>query len=54
VILWNVLLLLALAVAFGVAVSIGSSWVERVILASVLCGIVAAAFYWLTTRVFAR
>jgi hypothetical protein len=49
VILWNVLLLIALAVALGVSFSVGSSWPERIILASVLCGLVAFGFYLLTT-----
>jgi uncharacterized membrane protein YjjB (DUF3815 family) len=50
VILWNVLLLIALAIAIGVAFSIGSSWTERIILASGLCGLVAYGFYLLTTN----
>ena len=48
-ILWNVLLLIALVVALGVAFSVGSSWAERFILASGLCGLVAYGFYLLTT-----
>jgi uncharacterized membrane protein YjjB (DUF3815 family) len=50
VILWNVLLLITLAIAIGVAFSIGSSWAERLILASGLCGLVAYGFYLLTTN----
>jgi len=48
VILWNVLLLIALAVAVGLAFSIGGTWTERVILASVVCGLVVYGFYLLT------
>ena len=48
-ILWNVLLLITIAVALGVAFSVGGSWAERIILASVLCGLVAFGFYLLTT-----
>lgn len=47
-ILWNVLLLIALAVAVGLAFSIGGTWTERVILASVVCGLVVYGFYLLT------
>ena len=43
-ILWNVLLLITLAVAIGVAFSIDGSWTERIILASVLCGIILFGF----------
>jgi hypothetical protein len=49
VILWNVLLIIAVAVSIGVAFSIGSSWTERIILASGLCALVAYGFYLLTT-----
>jgi hypothetical protein len=48
VILWNILLVIAFVVAAGVALELGSSWTERVLLASVLCGIVVYAFYRLT------
>lgn len=48
-ILWNVFLIIAIAVAIGVAFSIGSSWTERLVLASGLCGLVAYGFYLLTT-----
>lgn len=47
-ILWNVLLIIAVAVAIGVAFSLGSSWTERIILASGLCGLIAYGFYLLT------
>jgi len=47
--LWDVLLLFALVVAIGVSFSVGSSWPERIILASCLCGLVAFGFYLLTT-----
>ena len=50
-IMWNVLLLIALAVGLGVSFSIGSSWTERVLLASVLCGLIVYGFSVLTTRV---
>jgi uncharacterized membrane protein YjjB (DUF3815 family) len=49
VILWNVLLIITIAVAIGVAFSVGSSWTERLILASGLCALVAYGFYLLTT-----
>jgi hypothetical protein len=49
-ILWNVFLLIALAVAIGVAFSLGSSWTERLVLASGLCALVAYGFYLLTTN----
>lgn len=49
-IMWNVLLLIALAVGLGVSFSIGSSWTERVLLASVLCGLIVYGFSVLTTR----
>jgi hypothetical protein len=49
VILWNVGLLIALAVAVGVSFSIGSSWTERLVLASGVCALVAYGFYLLTT-----
>ena len=49
-ILWNVFLIIALPVAIGVAFSIGSSWTERVILASGLCALVVYGFYLLTTN----
>ena len=48
-ILWNVFLIIALAVAIGVAFSVGSSWTERLVLASGLCALVAYGFYLLTT-----
>ena len=48
--LWNVFLIIALAVAIGVAFSIGSSWTERLILASGLCALVVYGFYLLTTN----
>jgi hypothetical protein len=48
VIFWNVFLLMALAVAAGVAFSVGTTWTERIVLASVLCGLVLYAFYLLT------
>jgi uncharacterized membrane protein YjjB (DUF3815 family) len=50
VILWNVLLIITIAVAIGVAFSVGSSWTERLILASGLCALVAYGFYLLTTN----
>jgi hypothetical protein len=46
--LWDVLLLLALVVAVGVALQIGSSWIERVLLASIFCGVIVYVFYRLT------
>ena len=49
-ILWNVFLIIAIAVAIGVAFSIGSSWTERLVLASGLCGLVVYGFYLLTTN----
>jgi hypothetical protein len=49
-ILWNVFLIIALAIAIGVAFLIGSSWTERLILASGLCALVAYGFYLLTTN----
>ena len=49
-ILWNVLLIITVAVAIGVAFSLGSSWIERIILASGLCALVAYGFYYLTTN----
>jgi uncharacterized membrane protein YjjB (DUF3815 family) len=49
-ILWNVLLIITVAVAIGVAFSLGSSWTERIILASGLCALVAYGFYYLTTN----
>ena len=49
-ILWNVLLIIAVAVAIGVAFSLGSSWTERIILASGLCALIAYGFYLLTTN----
>jgi hypothetical protein len=49
-ILWNVFLIIAVAVAIGVAFSIGSSWTERLILASGLCALVVYGFYFLTTN----
>jgi hypothetical protein len=49
VIFWNVFLLMAVAVAAGVAFSVGTTWTERVVLASVMCGIVLYAFYVLTS-----
>jgi lipoprotein signal peptidase len=48
VIFWNVFLLMALAVAAGVAFSVGTTWTERIVLASVLCGLVLYAFYVLS------
>jgi UPF0716 family protein affecting phage T7 exclusion len=48
-ILWNVLLLIALAVAIGLAFSIGGTWTERIILASVVCGLVVYGFSLLTS-----
>jgi hypothetical protein len=50
VILWNVLLIITVAVAIGVAFSVGSSWTERIILASGLCALIAYGFYFLTTN----
>ena len=47
-IFWNVFLLMALAVSVGVAFSVGTTWTERVVMASVLCGIVLYVFYVLT------
>lgn len=49
-IIWNVFLLIALAVAAGVAFSIGSTLIERLLIASVLCGIVVYVFYWLSSN----
>jgi hypothetical protein len=55
VILWDVLLLITVVVAIGVSFSVGSTWTERLILASGLCAIVAYGFYLLTaTGTFAR
>jgi hypothetical protein len=48
-ILWNVLLIITVAVAIGVAFSLGSTWTERIVLASGLCALVAYGFYLLTT-----
>jgi hypothetical protein len=50
VILWNVLLIITVAVAIGVAFSVGSSWTERIILASGLCALIAYGFHLLTTN----
>lgn len=51
-ILWNILLVVGFVVAIGVAFELGSSWTERVLLASVLCGIAVYAFYRLTGSLF--
>jgi hypothetical protein len=43
--LWDVLLLLMLVVAVGVAFQLGSSWIERVVLASIFCSVIVYVFY---------